>query len=91
MSELADGPSLVILREVLSDENEHYKALSSLIRARPPLPNMETKQAKQALANLLAARRKRHPEAAGWVNDAVYAANDGLGSIFGIVAGVAGA
>lgn len=91
ISELVDGPSLIILREVLTDENEHYKALSSLIRARPPLPKMEAKEAKEALARLLAARRKRRPEAAGWVNDAVYAANDGLGSIFGIVAGVAGA
>jgi len=39
----------------------------------------------------LAARKKRHPEAAGWLNDAIYAAHDGLGSIFGIVSGVAGA
>jgi VIT1/CCC1 family predicted Fe2+/Mn2+ transporter len=39
----------------------------------------------------MAARQRKHPEAAGWMNDAIYAANDGLGSIFGIVAGVAGA
>ena len=78
-----------VLREVIEDENDHYKTLSGLIRARPPLPIMDDSQAKTALAALLAVRRKRHPEAAGWVNDAIYAAHDGLGSIFGIVSGVA--
>jgi vacuolar iron transporter family protein len=91
LAELSDEPSLGILREVVADEHEHYRALSSLIRARPPLPSIDNEQARQALANLMAARQKKHPEAAGWVNDAIYAANDGLGSIFGIVAGVAGA
>src|SRR5271156_368673 len=73
--ELSDAPSQAILSEVIADENEHYKVLSSLIRARPPIPKMEAKQAKLALAKLLAARRKSHPEAAGWLNDAIYAAN----------------
>ena len=80
-----------ILLEVIADENEHYKAISRLIRARPALPAMDGSQAKSALAALLAARKKRHPQAAGWLNDAIYAAHDGLGSIFGIVSGVAGA
>jgi VIT1/CCC1 family predicted Fe2+/Mn2+ transporter/rubrerythrin len=88
---LTDEPTQTIVREVIADENEHYKALSGLIRARPPLPNMDGTQARVALTALLAARKKRHPEAAGWLNDAIYAAHDGLGSIFGIVSGVAGA
>jgi VIT1/CCC1 family predicted Fe2+/Mn2+ transporter/rubrerythrin len=88
---LRDDACQKILLEVIADENEHYKTLSNLIRARPPLPAMDGSQAKNALAALLAARRKRRPEAAGWLNDAVYAAHDGLGSIFGIVSGVAGA
>jgi VIT1/CCC1 family predicted Fe2+/Mn2+ transporter/rubrerythrin len=91
LAELSDEPSLEILREVVADEHEHYRELSSLIRARPPLPAIDNEQARQALANLMAARQKKHPEAANWMNDAIYAANDGLGSIFGIVAGVAGA
>jgi hypothetical protein len=68
---LTDEPAQAILREVIADENEHYKALSRLIRARPPLPNMDGTQARVALAALLAARKKRHPEAAGWLNDAM--------------------
>jgi VIT1/CCC1 family predicted Fe2+/Mn2+ transporter/rubrerythrin len=91
LAELSDGPSLGILREVVADEHEHYRLLSSLIRARPQLPAIDNEQARQALADLMAARQKKNPEAAGWMNDAIYAANDGLGSIFGIVAGVAGA
>jgi vacuolar iron transporter family protein len=91
LAELSDEPSLEILREVVADEHEHYRELSGLIRARPPLPAADNEQARQALANLMAARQRKHPEAAGWMNDAIYAANDGLGAIFGIVAGVAGA
>jgi VIT1/CCC1 family predicted Fe2+/Mn2+ transporter/rubrerythrin len=91
LAELSDEPSLEILREVVADEHEHYRELSSLIRARPQLPATDNEQARQALANLMAVRQKKHPEAAGWMNDAIYAANDGLGAIFGIVAGVAGA
>jgi len=91
LAELSDERSLEILHEVVADEHEHYRELSSLIRARPPLPAIDNEQARQALANLMTARQKKHPEAAGWMNDAIYAANDGLGSIFGIVAGVAGA
>ncbi|WP_128913440.1 VIT1/CCC1 transporter family protein [Granulicella sibirica] len=88
---LKTDASQKVLLEVIADENEHYKTLSNLIRARPPLPAMDHSQARTALAALLAARRQRHPEAAGWLNDAIYAAHDGLGSIFGIVSGVAGA
>lgn len=79
------------MREVIADEDEHFKILSFLLRARPPLPEMDAIRARDALAALLAARNKRNPEAAGWLNDAIYAAHDGLGSIFGIVSGVAGA
>jgi VIT1/CCC1 family predicted Fe2+/Mn2+ transporter/rubrerythrin len=88
---LTDESSQKILIELIADENDHYKTLSNLIRARPPLSTMDGTQAREALASLLAARKKRHPEAAGWLNDAIYAAHDGLGSIFGIVSGVAGA
>jgi VIT1/CCC1 family predicted Fe2+/Mn2+ transporter len=88
---LKDEACQAILREVIADENEHYKILSTLIRARPPLPEMDRAHAKDALTALLSARNKRNPQAADWLNDAIYAAHDGLGSIFGIVSGVAGA
>jgi predicted membrane protein (TIGR00267 family) len=65
--------------------------LGNLIRARRPLPAMPAEEAQAALDDLLAARDKGHHQAAGWVGDAIYGVNDGLGSIFGIVSGVSGA
>jgi VIT1/CCC1 family predicted Fe2+/Mn2+ transporter len=88
---LGDQPSVAILEEVIADEREHYHTLSNLIRSRRPLPAMPREQAQQALDDLIAARDKGHRQAAGWVGDAIYGVNDGLGSIFGIVSGVSGA
>lgn len=36
-------------------------------------------------------REKWHKHGGGWIGQAIYGANDGLGSVFGIVSGVAGA
>ena len=88
---LGDQPSVAILEEVIADEREHYHTLSNLIRSRRPLPAMAPEQAQEALNDLLAARDKGRTQAAGWVGDAIYGINDGLGSIFGIVSGVSGA
>jgi VIT1/CCC1 family predicted Fe2+/Mn2+ transporter len=91
IKELGDEPSIRILEQALEDEREHYRTLSALIRNRRPLPHSSPEQAKQALDELLAARQEDHPKAAGWIGDAIYGINDGLGAIFGIVSGVSGA
>ncbi len=91
LRELGDERSIAILNEVIADEREHYQMLGNLIRARRPLPAMPAEEAQAALDDLLAARDKGHHQAAGWVGDAIYGVNDGLGSIFGIVSGVSGA
>ncbi|WP_353062480.1 VIT1/CCC1 transporter family protein [Tunturibacter psychrotolerans] len=88
---LGDEPSIAILKEVIADEREHYQTLGNLIRSRRPLPAMSPEQAQEELDSLLNARKEGHPQAAGWVGDAIYGVNDGLGSIFGIVSGVSGA
>ena len=88
---LGDEPSIAILKEVIADEREHYQTLGNLIRSRRPLPAMTPEQSQEALDSLLNARKEGHPQAAGWVGDAIYGINDGLGSIFGIVSGVSGA
>jgi len=88
--ELGDSAGVAILNEVIADEKEHYRTLRELIRAQG-LPDLGPEQARKALDDLLAARRKGHPETASWVGDAIYGVNDGLGSIFGIVSGVSGA
>ena len=91
LKELGDEPSVAILRTVMADEREHYQTLGNLIRSRRPLPAMPPEQAKEALEELLSARKQGQTQAASWVGDAIYGVNDGLGSIFGIVSGVSGA
>jgi vacuolar iron transporter family protein len=91
LKKLGDEPSVAILKEVIADEREHYLTIGNLIRSRGALPALPREQAEAALDELVAARDKGHSQAAGWVGDAVYGVNDGLGSIFGIVSGVSGA
>jgi vacuolar iron transporter family protein len=88
---LGDQSSVAILEEVIAAEREHYQTLGNLIRSRRPPPAMPPGQAQEALDDLLTALDKGRTQAAGWVGDAIYGVNDGLGSIFGIVSGVSGA
>ena len=91
IKELGDEPSIRILHQAIDDEREHYQTLSALIRNRRPLPHPSPEQAQKALDEILAARQEDHPKPAGWIGDAIYGINDGLGAIFGIVSGVSGA
>jgi vacuolar iron transporter family protein len=91
MQELRDEPSLAILHTVLEDEKEHYQTLSNLIRTSHRLPTVTADQAQKALDEILAVRNNGQRQASGWVGDAIYGINDGLGAIFGIVSGVSGA
>jgi len=88
---LGDEPSLAILHRVIEDEREHYQELSSLIRKRYPRRTAESVDPKTLLEELLARRSGAGSQGAGWIGDAIYGINDGLGAIFGIVSGVSGA
>jgi VIT1/CCC1 family predicted Fe2+/Mn2+ transporter/rubrerythrin len=89
---LGDEASLAILNQVIEDEQEHYRALSGLIRRQKPLAvRPPTTDPKALLEQLLSKRSQGRPHTAGWIGDAIYGVNDGLGSIFGIVSGVSGA
>lgn len=93
LRELEDDPSIAILKQVIADEEVHYRELSSLIRER--YPQRKEKQPhidpKSMLEELLAKRNEGRTQAGGWIGDAIYGVNDGLGAIFGIVSGVSGA
>ena len=93
LRELADEPSLEILKRVIEDEEEHYRELSDLIGNRYPreIAQTGTKQAREQLDELLAKRAGSGRRSSGWIGDAIYGVNDGLGAIFGIVSGVSGA
>lgn len=93
LRELDDARSLEILRQVIEEEREHHRELSGLIRHRYPRHVVEERYAepKALLNELLAKRSGTARQAAGWIGDAIYGVNDGLGAIFGIVSGVSGA
>jgi VIT1/CCC1 family predicted Fe2+/Mn2+ transporter/rubrerythrin len=92
LEELGDAPSLAILQRVIEDEQEHYRELSSLIRRYPPRGGRApAANPKALLEQMLAKRNQGRSHTAGWIGDAIYGVNDGLGSIFGIVSGVSGA
>ncbi|MBV8674771.1 MAG: VIT1/CCC1 transporter family protein [Acidobacteriaceae bacterium] len=94
LKEFNDEPSLAILRQVIEEEREHYQELSSLIRQRYPRRHHldgDPAKAQALLDELLAKRNRSGRQSAGWIGDAIYGVNDGLGAIFGIVSGVSGA
>src|SRR5437868_10338616 len=69
------------LRKSALEEKAHARALS--VMAPPASP-------RTALDTILK-RERWHGRGGSWVADAIYGANDGLGAVFGIVSGVAGA
>jgi VIT1/CCC1 family predicted Fe2+/Mn2+ transporter/rubrerythrin len=92
LKELGDEPSVAILQKVIADEQDHYRELTELVRHRYPKMAPSTELARQELNDLLTRRnRPGRRQAAGWIGDAIYGVNDGLGAIFGIVSGVSGA
>ncbi len=91
LKNLGDEPSLAILHRVIEDERGHYQELSHLIRKRYPRRAAQSVDPKTLLEELLAKRSGSGTRAAGWIGDAIYGVNDGLGAIFGIVSGVSGA
>jgi vacuolar iron transporter family protein len=69
------------LRTSALEEKAHARALNAM--AGPPNP-------KNVLDTILK-RERWHGRGGSWVADAIYGVNDGLGAVFGIVSGVAGA
>ena len=70
------------LRQTALEEKAHSRILNTM--ASPSLGP------KGLLDNILK-RERWHGRGGGWVADAIYGVNDGLGAVFGIVSGVAGA
>jgi vacuolar iron transporter family protein len=69
------------LRTSALEEKAHARALS--VMAGPPNP--------KTLLDTILKRERWHGRGGSWVADAIYGVNDGLGAVFGIVSGVAGA
>ena len=76
-----DDESARIAREIAADEREHALTLRALGAPHSP----------RSLLDSILGRERWHVRGGGWIGDAIYGANDGLGAVFGIVSGVAGA
>ena len=92
LKDLGDEGSVAILDQVIEDEKEHHRELGSLLRGHYSAPaGTPGVDPKAVLDELLAKRSNGRKQPGSWIGDAVYGVNDGLGAIFGIVSGVAGA
>lgn len=76
-----DAEAARMLREVRREEEAHGRIIREM--AAPAGP--------QGMLDLMLRRESWHKRGGGWIGDAIYGANDGLGAVFGIVSGVAGA
>ena len=82
LSRLSDPTDRQIAEEAMVEEREHGATLRVLAGGPMPTP-------RSALDTIL--RRERwHARGTGWIGDAIYGVNDGLGAVFGIVSGMAG-
>lgn len=71
------------LRQTALEEKAHSRILNTM-SAPPSL-------GPKGLLDTILKRERWHGRGGGWVADAIYGVNDGLGAVFGIVSGVAGA
>jgi vacuolar iron transporter family protein len=82
MSRLSDPADRLIAQEAMLEERDHAVVLRTLAGGTVLSP-------RSALDSIL--RRERwHVRGTGWIGDAIYGVNDGLGAVFGIVSGMAG-
>jgi len=72
------------LRQTALEEKAHSRILNTM---SAPAPSLGPK----GLLDAILKRERWHGRGGGWVGDAIYGVNDGLGAVFGIVSGVAGA
>lgn len=83
LSDLRDPESERIVQEALSDEQQHRVRLNAVLSQQPDSP--------ETAIDRILKRERWHRTGGGWIGDAIYGVNDGLGAIFGIVSGVSGA
>ena len=82
MARLIDPADRKIAEDAKFDERDHAVILRTLAGGPMPTP-------RSTLDSIL--RRERwHKRGTGWIGDAIYGVNDGLGAVFGIVSGMAG-
>ncbi len=82
MARLVDPADRKIAEDAKFDERDHAVILRTLAGGSMPTP-------RSTLDSILH-RERWHKRGTGWIGDAIYGVNDGLGAVFGIVSGMAG-
>jgi vacuolar iron transporter family protein len=82
MRRLTDPTDRQIAEQAMLEERDHAVVLRTLAGGKIPTP-------RSALDSILH-RERWHVRGTGWIGDAIYGVNDGLGAVFGIVSGMAG-
>jgi vacuolar iron transporter family protein len=82
MARLSDPDDRKIAEEAMLEERDHAVVLRTLAGGAVQTP-------RSALDSILG-RERWHVRGTGWIGDAIYGVNDGLGAVFGIVSGMAG-
>jgi VIT1/CCC1 family predicted Fe2+/Mn2+ transporter/rubrerythrin len=82
MRRLSDPTDRRIAEEAMLEERDHAVVLRSLAGGSIPTP--------RSTLDTILRRERWHVRGTGWIGDAIYGVNDGLGAVFGIVSGMAG-
>ena len=78
---LKDPEDKRIAAEAMGEERDHATTLR-MLAGPAPTP--------RSLLDSILRRERWHVRGTGWIGDAIYGVNDGLGAVFGIVSGMAG-
>src|SRR5512142_1030294 len=79
---LTDPADRQIASEAMHEERDHATILRTLAGGAMPTP--------RSTLDTILHRERWHVRGTGWIGDAIYGINDGLGAVFGIVSGMAG-
>ena len=82
MARLSDPADRKIAEEAMLEERDHAVVLRTLAGGAIPTP--------RSTLDTILRRERWHVRGTGWIGDAIYGVNDGLGAVFGIVSGMAG-
>lgn len=76
----ADAESFALFQRIEEEEKQHATTIHSLKTPEEPKTRLEA----------MLKGEKWHVSTGSWIGDAIYGINDGLGSVFGVVSGMAG-
>ena len=82
MARLSDPADQQIAKDAMLEERDHAVILRTLAGGKLPTP--------RSTLDTILGRERWHVRGSGWIGDAIYGVNDGLGAVFGIVSGMAG-